>query len=284
MGPPQQCLGTGDSSGCELQLGLMPDRELVVRERRRDHAEQLQILAAGEVGDAVIEDERQVACDRVMHRDLRLLRHLLECPGVLRQMSRAEGEVDVDRYPLDLIRRAKLRLDSRTELLLNIAGKCERQAIALNQGNRHVRRDNRPPARADLLKQLLAEAGAKRILNVQQVLDLRNDQHALRLRTIARDRLPLCPVEPPGIQKPCAGIVIIEPVKKLELTTQRACTDTNDSTDHAEESRAQQPVSQLLSLACGDVQRHERPEQQPGKYSGYKAAAGAEHQSGKNNG
>ena len=66
----------------------------------------------------------------------------------------------------------------------------EGEAVALDQRDRHVGRHKRPPALADLLEELLAEGGAERVLDVEQVLDLHDDEEDLRFVSAALDTLP----------------------------------------------------------------------------------------------
>ena len=152
----------------------------------------------------------------------------------------AEGQVDIHRHAVDLIRRTNPCPHLPAQLRrLDHAGKCEGHAIALKEGNRHVDRHDCTRALADLHQQLLAEARAKRILDVQQVFDLPHDQQAFRWHRIAFDCLPLYPGEARVVQKSCISIVLIEPIEQRQLPAQRACANADYSTNDAEKGGSQ---------------------------------------------
>src|SRR3954453_2342255 len=143
-----------------------------------------------------------------MGGDACLLKQFLEGTGMLRELGRAEGEIDVHRYPVDLVGTTNPRLDLAAQVsCLGPVVKCERQAVALNESDRHIRRYQFTPALADQLEQLLAEESTECVLNIQEIFDLHDNQQDLR--TVALDGLPLCPGKAGTVEKPCAGIVLV---------------------------------------------------------------------------
>ena len=84
------------------------------------------------------------------------------------------------------------------------------------------------------------------------------------LRPAALDHLPQRFQQARAVEQPCARIVLVQPVEDLQLLAQRVDADTDDASDEAEESRAIEPVAQVLGLAGDGIERHEGPEQQAG--------------------
>ena len=223
MRPSQQRFRARGPAGGERELGLMPDHELVVGDRGRDHAEQHEVLAAREVAGAVVEMERTLARDGRVHGDAGLLQQLLDRAGVLGVLGGAEREIDVQGHLVDQVGSANLRLDVGPQLAgLRTVVEDEGEAVALDERDRHVGRHQRPPALADLLEELLAEGGAERVLDVEQVLDLHDDEEDLRFVSAALDTLPQLPEEAGAVEHARAPIVLVEPVEEVELPAQGA--------------------------------------------------------------